>query len=204
MLRFLLRIGKIGLLRAYAACSTIYTRIYFRLNGVNLGNGAQSNGVPLLEMSLSGKFTIGKNFRMNNGKYFNRIGRQYRCSFQVAKKARLTIGNNVGMSSSAIVCQHCVEIGDNTLIGGNCVIYDTDFHDLDVRKRIQDPEDFSGVRKKPVIIKNNVFIGAHSTILKGVTIGEASIIGAASVVTKDVPAGEIWAGNPAKFISFIP
>jgi acetyltransferase-like isoleucine patch superfamily enzyme len=51
-----------------------------------------------------------------------------------------------------------------------------------------------------VIIEDNVFIGAHSTILKGVTIGVNSVIGACSVVTKDIPANQIWAGNPARFI----
>lgn len=52
----------------------------------------------------------------------------------------------------------------------------------------------------PVIIEDNAFIGARSIILKGVTIGANSIIGAGSVVTKSIPANEIWAGNPAKFI----
>ena len=49
-------------------------------------------------------------------------------------------------------------------------------------------------------IENNVFIGANSMILKGVKIGDRSIIGAGSVVTKNVPSDQIWAGNPAKFI----
>ena len=52
----------------------------------------------------------------------------------------------------------------------------------------------------PVVIEDNVFIGARCIILKGVTIGENSVVGAGSVVTKSIPANEIWAGNPAKFI----
>jgi acetyltransferase-like isoleucine patch superfamily enzyme len=66
------------------------------------------------------------------------------------------------------------------------------------------PENYSGVVSRPVTIGNNVFIGAHSTILKGVTIGDKAIIGAGSVVAKSVPAGEIWAGNPARFIGMAP
>ena len=52
----------------------------------------------------------------------------------------------------------------------------------------------------PVVIKDGAFIGAHCIILKGVSIGEKSVVGAGSVVTKSIPDGEIWAGNPAKFI----
>ena len=203
MLRYFLRITKIGFFRSYAKFTTLYTRLKFRANGVRFGAKLRSNGLPILELSLQGHISIGNNLQLNNGKYYNMIGRQQPCYFQVAKQGRLTIGNNVGISATAIVCQLSVEIGDNTMIGGNCVIYDTDFHDLDFRKRTKQPEELSTVKKRPVVIKNNVFVGAHSTILKGVTIGEASIIGAGSVVTKDVPAGEIWAGNPAKFISKI-
>lgn len=58
----------------------------------------------------------------------------------------------------------------------------------------------AGGKTKPVIIKDGAFIGTDCIILKGVTIGEKSVIGAGSVVTKSVPDGEIWAGNPAKFI----
>jgi len=67
-------------------------------------------------------------------------------------------------------------------------------------KRTQIPEDNSQVAREKVHIMKNVFIGAHSTILKGVNIGENSIIGSGSVVTKSVPSNEIWGGNPAKFI----
>lgn len=82
--------------------------------------------------------------------------------------------------------------------GGTCV-YTTDFHSLDPKVR-QTNRDLKERKSAPVIIEENVFIGAHCTILKGVTIGKNSIIGAGSVVTKSVPANEIWAGNPAKFI----
>ena len=58
-------------------------------------------------------------------------------------------------------------------------------------------------RSLPVIIENNAFIGAHCTVLKGVTIGKGSIIGAGSLVSKSVPQGEIWGGNPATFIKGI-
>ena len=201
MLRTMLRAWKIGRRRLWAECTTGYARAYFRAAGARVGRHFRSNGMPELELSLTGSLTIGDGFHLQNGPNYNMIGRQQRCYFIIGKKASLLIGNNVGISGSAIVCHQQIEIGDNTRIGMNCVIYDTDFHDLDHRKRIAVPEDYSGVNRKPVIIRQNVFIGAHSTILKGVTIGESAIVGAGSVVTKDIPAGEIWGGNPARFIS---
>ncbi len=201
MIRYMLRAWKIGRRRVWAECTTRYTRMYFKAAGASVGRNFRSNGTPELELSLDGHLTIGEGFHLQNGRSYNMIGRQQRCYFIIGKQASLVIGNNVGISGSAIVCHRHVEIGDNTRIGMNCVIYDTDFHDLDHLKRICIPEDYSGVNRKPVVIQPNAFIGAHSTILKGVTIGQSAIVGAGSVVTKDIPAGEIWGGNPAKFIS---
>ena len=112
----------------------------------------------------------------------------------------LQIGENVRMSGTTIVCQDRITIGDNVMIGGNSVIYDTDFHSLDPVKRNRIPEDRSEAKTAAVIIKEGAFIGGHSTILKGAVIGEHSVVGACSVVTGKIPAREIWAGNPAKFI----
>ena len=61
--------------------------------------------------------------------------------------------------------------------------------------------DWKTAQSAPIYIGNYAFIGARSIICKGVTIGEHAIIAAGSVVVKDIPADEIWGGNPAKFIS---
>jgi acetyltransferase-like isoleucine patch superfamily enzyme len=162
-----------------------------------------STGIPLIDIALGGKFFVGTNFKMNNRESTNPIGRFQHCSIVVGKKGVLVIGNNVGMSSTAIVCHENIEIGNNVNFGGNVTIYDTDFHSLNPKVRINKATDRIGAQCKPVNIGDNVFIGAHSTILKGVIIGDNAIIGACSVVTKDVPTNEIWAGNPAKFIKKI-
>ena len=157
-----------------------------------------SNGIPFIRVNKNGEFWIGDYFKMNNGEHFNPIGRQQQCFFIV--KGKLRIGNNSGMSSTAIICHNAISIGDNVKIGGNTVIYDTDFHSLDAEERRRFIENKKKIMTKPIIICNNVFVGAHSTILKGVVIGENSIIGACSVVTKSIPSNEVWGGNPAKFI----
>lgn len=157
----------------------------------------------MIDVWVNSSFSIGDNFRMNNGKHFNAIGRQQVCSFVVRNQGKLKIGNNVGISDSAIICYKQITICDNVTIGGNVVIYDTDFHSLAKEHRRNYLLDRQHTKFAAVTIENDAFIGAHTTILKGVTIGEGSIVGAGSVVTKSIPKNEIWAGNPAKFIKSI-
>lgn len=156
-----------------------------------------TSGIPYVSIAGGGKCLIGNNFRMNNGNMGNPIGRPQRCVLFADKGALIVIGENVGMSSTAIVSYEKISIGDNVKIGGGVCIYDTNFHSLDPSQRKNKVDDFKNRKNKPVKIGNNVFIGAHSTILKGVEIGDNSIIGACSVVTKNIPANEIWGGNPA-------
>ncbi|MBD1395400.1 acyltransferase [Mucilaginibacter glaciei] len=157
-------------------------------------------GVPILDVSLNGKFSIGKKFRFNSGKYFVMAGRPQQCYFTVGAGAEMTIGENVGITSVTLFCKQKITIGNNVKIGINTVIYDTDFHSLDAAYRNSYPERLDGVRAKPVVIMDGAFIGGHSTILKGVTIGRNSIVAAGSVVFNDIPDEQIWGGNPASFI----
>ena len=111
--------------------------------------------------------------------------------------AELTIGNNVGMSSTRMWIRDSVTIGDNVKVGACVLITDTDAHPLDYLARRTSNE---GTKSAPIVIEDDVWVGAHSIILKGVTIGERSIIGAGSVVTKSIPADCVAAGNPCKII----
>jgi acetyltransferase-like isoleucine patch superfamily enzyme len=177
---------------------------YFCTHLVFWGNGVRvrhfrTAGSPFVMVANGGLFRIGNRFRMNNGIHGNPIGCYDRCAFFVDRGAALTIGDDVGISQAAIICHHEIRIGDRVKIGGGVKIYDTDFHALDPATRASS-EDMSQKAMCPVRIGDDVFIGAWSIVLKGVSIGNGSVIGAGSVVTKSVPSGEIWAGNPAKFI----
>lgn len=174
------------------------TFIILHGNGVIYKN-MRVNGIPYIVVARGGKFSIGNNFAMNNGIKGNPIGSYRRCTFFVDNGAELIIGDNVGISQTALICHKSIKIGNNVKIGGGVSVYDTDFHSLDPEIR-KSKYDLKKRIEKPIVIKDNAFIGAHSIILKGVTIGENSIIGAGSVVTKSVPDNQIWAGNPAKFI----
>jgi acetyltransferase-like isoleucine patch superfamily enzyme len=162
-----------------------------------------TNGIPFVMVARGGYCKLGNNLKINNGLKGNPIGRPQPCIFFVDKDASLIIGNNVGISSVALISHKSISIGDNVKIGGGVCIYDTDFHSLNPQNRLDYLLDKMGTKRIPIKIGNNVFIGAHSTILKGVTIGDNTIVGACSVVTKSIPDNEIWAGNPAQFIKKI-
>ena len=144
-----------------------------------------------------GSISIGENVVINSSVKSNYTSGTITC-LAVAKDAELKIGNNTGISNARIVASERIEIKDNVLIGAGCCVYDTDFHPIGYSDRITNNKKKNG--HAPVIIEDGAFIGANSIILKGVTIGKHSVIGAGSVVTKSVPAGQIWAGNPAKYI----
>lgn len=176
-----------------------FTWLIFYSNGIQFSS-FKSTGTPKVNVGLGGKCVFGQHLRLNNRENANPIGRFNKCSIIVGNKGTLTIGDNVGMSSIAIVCQERIHIGNNVKLGGNVVIYDTDFHSLNPVNRLNPQSDIQDTFTKPICIEDNAFIGAHTTILKGVTIGQNSIIGACSLVSKNIPANEIWGGSPAKFI----
>ena len=175
------------------------TYLHFVGNGVRFFS-FKTKGVPYVVVARGGGVvSIGKNFKMNNGDKGNPIGCYERCTLFVNRGSELIIGDNVGISQTALISHCSLRIGNNVKIGGGSCIYTTDFHSLDPDVRISN-EDIINRKSAPVVIGDNVFIGAKCIILKGVTIGENSIVGAGSVVTKSIPANEIWAGNPAKYI----
>lgn len=146
----------------------------------------------------NGEIVIGEGSRVNSGIEKNPIGGNGETILFVAKGAKILIGEGSGLSNVSIFSIEKITIGKRVKIGGSCKIYDNDFHSLKSSERRYPHLDLP--ISKAVCIGDDVFIGAHSLILKGVTIGNRSIIGAGSVVASNVPAGEVWAGNPAKFI----
>jgi acetyltransferase-like isoleucine patch superfamily enzyme len=168
------------------------------LNKVN-HQGLQVDGFLLVYNK--GQVQFGKGGKINSHALKNIIGGDTRSSIIVKRGARLLTGDNFKMSNSAIYCAERIEIGHNVMIGGSCKIWDTDFHPLNATERVQNPNDSYNTR--PIVIGNDVFIGGFSIILKGVTIGDGAIIGAGSVVSGKIPANQIWAGNPARFIKEI-
>ncbi len=134
---------------------------------------------------------MGKNSSIEvNGKFaFN-----YGCNVFVYDGGRLELGSGYCNNGTQIRCSSNIKIGNNATIAHNVAIMDSDYH------TVRYADGSSSVKTAPVIIGDHVWIGRDAIILKGVTIGDGAVIAAHSVVTKDVPARSVAAGNPARVI----
>ena len=160
-----------------------------------------SNG-GLPDLKILGTLDIPQDVRICfvNNSESSTLGIERRCKISVYKNASLQIMGPLGLSNVVIVATKQISIGKNVMIGGGVTIIDSDFHSLDYNDWFTDKDEHN-MNSIPVTIGDNVFIGMNSLILKGVHIGNGSIVAAGSVISKSIPPGEIWGGNPAKFIS---
>lgn len=112
----------------------------------------------------------------------------------------IQIGNHVFIGDGCTLSAAArIAIGDHCLIAANVRIHDNDGHPLDAARRAAgDP--LTAREIKPVVIEDGVWLAAGAVVLKGVTIGARSVVGAGAVVTDDVPADSVVAGNPAKVV----
>lgn len=129
--------------------------------------------------------------------YGCRVGDHSRIGTFVEIQKGACIGQNCKIQSHTFICEG-VTIGDNVFVGHN-VTFINDRFPRAVRGdgRLQTDEDWACI---PTLVKSGASIGSSATILCGVTIGENALVGAGSVVTRDVPAGAIVAGNPARVL----
>lgn len=121
------------------------------------------------------------------------------CHVEVAHPdARIEIGDRTEFNNNLMLKSEGagISVGRDGLFGAHIQIFDSNFHDLDPRHRRR----AGSQRMAPVEIGDNVFVGMSATILKGVTVGSDSVIGAGAVVSSPIPAGVVAAGNPARVI----
>ena len=149
--------------------------------------------------SISEDVKLGKNVKLSMfiNLYGCAIGDNTSIGAFVEVQKKASIGKNCKISSHTFICEG-VTIGDNCFIGhGVMFINDNYPRAVNPGGRLETEKDWAA-RFVKTTLGNNVSLGSHATILGNINIGDHAIIGAGSVVTKDVPAGEVWAGNPAK------
>ena len=169
---------------------------------VKYGKGLLLKGVPVIFNKGGASLEIGDNVTIKSSFLSNLVGLYSRTIIVTrTPEAKIKIGNNVGISGATIYARKGIEIGDNTLIGGNVKILDNDFHPIEVEARNADIREKIGT--KPIKIGKNCFIGCNSIILKGTVLGDGCVVGAGAVVSGKFDDGCVVAGNPARVVKKI-
>ena len=175
-----------------------------RSSGIVVGREPTFYGLPLVNRHPSSAIVFGDRIVLCSDSRFTALALNHPVKISTIRgKARLTIGNDVGLSGACIICADEVRVGSEVLMGANVLIVDTDFHPIaPERRRFSDDEKL--IRTAPVHIGNNVFIGTAAILLKGAHVGDDSVIAAGAVVAGgEYPAGVVLAGNPARIIGSV-
>jgi len=163
---------------------------YVKTRGGIIGRDVILNGFPGIRRKGSGRLILGDGVTVNTARWANWLGSSGSMMLSVEDGATLELKRGCGISASQIIANTGIEIGEEALVGAGCLICDSDMHEVPLGSG-------KPVATAPIRIGARAFIGARCIILKGVTIGEGAVVGAGSVVIKDIPPHVIASGNPA-------
>ena len=189
--------------RIYCRYAAVKTWFIKKVWGIDAGRGCRFEGRTIISTRERGQIVLGDCVVFNSRPLGNLAGLSRPTIIDChAQGAKLTCGDNSGFSSAVINCRASITIGRNVKVGADVRIYDNDFHSLEPQFRCSG-DDANHIRAKPIVIEDDVFIGAGAIILKGARIGARSIVAAGSVVFGgEIPPDSLVKGNPAKVIKF--
>lgn len=157
--------------------------------GIKLGRGCRFHGRAHFRRYPGSRVSIGEQCNFLSSPNANLIGVNRPCMIStMSPQAEVVIGRGCGLSGTVIAAFESIVLGDLVVCGANALLTDSNWQ----------PEDPRSGPPAPVRIGNNVWLGVNATILNGVTIDENAVAGAGSVVTADIPANVIAAGNPCR------
>jgi acetyltransferase-like isoleucine patch superfamily enzyme len=163
----------------------LYREPMFRYRCARVGRRVHLEGAPPLIVG-NGRIELGDDCTIGSP-----------CTWDVSANAEFIVGDRVSLNYRNIVSAiQSVRIGDDTLIAGDVAIFDNTNHPVSPSRRLAGAG-VSPSEVAPVVIGRNVWIGIGCIVMRGVTIGDNSVVAAGSVVTKSVPANTLVAGNPA-------
>jgi len=168
--------------------------------GFSAGKGLVIMNRPIIDIRDGARIEIGRHVTLNSRNYGSHVNMHSSVKLfaNINNSAVIKIGDFTRVNGSCIHAREKIEIGKNCLIAPNCQIFDSSAHDL----LLENPQIRINSKggSRSIKIHDHVWIGANSIILPGVTIGEGSVIGAGSVVTRDIPPFSMAAGNPASVL----
>ncbi|MGD9420061.1 MAG: acyltransferase [Verrucomicrobiota bacterium JB025] len=170
-----------------------FTRLYLRFKGAELGKNVRCNGIPHVKIRKGGRLIIGDNVQINCSPWANAHVVSGSTNFFVGNNATLRLGSDSGVSGCRIVAYENIEIGESSLVGAGSLLCDSDMHEVPLGNP-------TGIRIAPISIGRRVFLGAHSIVTKGITIGDGAVIGAGSIVSSSIAPSTLAAGNPCRQI----
>lgn len=182
--------------------STTILRIKCTFLGISCGQGTKAWGRVILRAP-------GANVEIGEG--VTLVSSSWRCSASslahpvrlrtFSPTARIIIGAGAGLNGTSISARsHTVRIGVGAMIGPDCMIMDSDFHNL---WPVEYRNVYDDSRDADVSIGDHVWLGARVIVLKGVRVGENTVVAAGSIVAHSIPANALAAGNPARVLRFL-
>jgi acetyltransferase-like isoleucine patch superfamily enzyme len=195
--RILFKLDKLTQKELMYLVNTPWCRMLAYAWGIKLGSSCMFYGITQFSRFPGSIIKIGDLCHFRSTFRSNMIGINHPCGISThSKGAEISIGKNCGLSGTIIGAAKRIVLGNNVFCGANVTITDFDWHGLNITQREK-----GGVeRAEPVFINDGVWLGLNTLVLKGVTIGKNTVVGANSVVTKSLPENVIAAGNPAKVL----
>lgn len=170
---------------------SLIIRLIARWWGVSLGKNCECRGLPIIRRHPGSRIEIGDGCSFNSNPKAHQGGIARPCIlWTLSEHARIQIGGGCGFSGTVISAEREILIGRRVRCGTNTRIMDSDMHSDDRR--------VSGA--KPVVLEDDVWLGMNTLVVKGVTIGRGTLVGANSLVNKSMPAHVVAAGIPARVI----
>ena len=183
---------KISVLRVIS----LWHRLWLRRRGFHFGPGCFVDGKPSVKMARGSRVELGADVTIISNPRHNPLLSHPASIRTLTPKACIYLADHVGVSGCSIVCCNRITVGENTIIGPDTLVYDSEGHNYS-------PETGWRIRTvrsgRPITIGKKCFIGARCIILSGVTIGDNCVVAAGTVVSQDIPAGHRASGNPATY-----
>lgn len=178
------------------------TRLRFAAHGIRWGQGWRILGMPVVQRHRGSTIALGDGLVLRSWPRSNPLAPNHPVVLATRTAgARIEVGQGCGFTGTTLVAATRIAIGDRVQAGANATIVDTDFHPLTPEGR---RADMAAGATRPVVIEDDVFIGMNSLVLKGVRLGAGCVVGAGSVVARDVPPRTVVAGNPARPVRTLP